>query len=68
MIIMKSNHTEITGTVEEITADLARALYVLINESTKINGKPFTETAEWMITLLTNAVLKANKEAERENI
>lgn len=50
--------------MESLMKESARALYVLIEAQAAASGKTFTEMAEWMITSITNAVLKANKELE----
>lgn len=64
MIFIHGSRTTLEGDTESLMKESARALYVLIEAQATASGKPFTETAEWMITTITNAVLKTNEELE----
>lgn len=67
MIIIKGGSVTLDGDTKGLMAECAKGLYTLINAQANASNAPFTKTAEWMITVITNAVLEANKAAEREN-
>lgn len=66
MIIVKGKQLTLDGNTRSLMAESARILYALIRAQSDESNKPFEETAEWMITIITNTVLKANRAVSEE--
>ncbi len=61
MIVVKGKQTTLEGDTRSLMAESARILYALISAQANASGKPFEETAEWMITFITTTVLETNR-------
>ena len=66
MIFCHKGNVSIDGDTQELVAETSRMLYELIKSQAEQSKEPFEDTAKWMITMITNVVLEANKAEERE--
>lgn len=67
MISVNGNVIDMEGDTKTLMAEYSKALFAFIRAQSRASHKPFKDTAEWMITLMTKTVLNANEQLERES-